>query len=166
MSLKHVRRLIAEKLGRTPTAWISVNRGHITDSVKRSSSHCMIADAIKKAVPEASHVSVDLQTVRWTDQERGERYTYLTPRSGQTALIKFDQGAEDILPFKFKLYAGQTTRSARRQQRTKTQQKRDKSQKARLRKSASSGNQEVVGGRTPPGGALKRRTFGIRNLKY
>lgn len=54
-------------------------------------------------MPNASRVAVDLQSIRWTDAERGLRYTYLTPRLAQLKLLQFDQGDEDITPFKMQL---------------------------------------------------------------
>jgi hypothetical protein len=72
----------------------------IEESARRDSSHCMIADALRAAVPSAKWVSVDLQTVRFTDTTSRVRVVYLTPRRAQEALIRFDQG-EKCEPFRF-----------------------------------------------------------------
>ena len=45
-------------------------------SLARDSSHCMTALAIQKAIPDARHICVDLQTIRWT--RKGLRYVFLT----------------------------------------------------------------------------------------
>lgn len=82
-----------------PRPTVQVTRQIIEAAKRRDSSHCMIAEAIKLAVPNATSVAVDLQTIRWTDRERNLRYIYLTPRIGQINLVKFDQGDEDIEPF-------------------------------------------------------------------
>lgn len=81
----------------------------ISDSRKRDSSHCMIAEAVKKVVPDARNVSVDLQTIRFTDRDKGLRYIYLTPRSAQVALVQFDQGIE-VEPFSMRLRGGHVIR--------------------------------------------------------
>ena len=76
----------------------------------RNSSHCMIAEAVRASGPWASAGMVDLQSIRMTDLERGLRYSYLTPRLAQLALIKFDQG-EKPKAFKMELAGGAVRRS-------------------------------------------------------
>jgi len=72
----------------------------VTNGIKRNSNHCMIADAIHEADPDAKYVSVDLQSISWSNLKKGERYVCLTPTKCQTALIQFDQGVE-VAPFWF-----------------------------------------------------------------
>ncbi len=83
---------------------ISVDVETIDRAQERSSSHCMIADAIRKTNPGAQAVQVDLQTIRFTDPKKKARYIWLTPPLAQRALINFDQGIP-CEPFVF-----QTTR--------------------------------------------------------
>jgi len=73
----------------------------------------MIAEAIKKAYPKATYVSVDLQTIRFTDPDKGLRYTYLTPRTAQQGIVQFDQGVE-VEPFSVRLKNGQVTEAGRK----------------------------------------------------
>jgi hypothetical protein len=87
------------KIGRVT---VSVTAEHIEHAIPMDSSHCMIADAIKAAVPKAKAVSVDLASIRWTDPRAGKRYLYLTPPSVQAALIRFDNGQKPT-PFRFTL---------------------------------------------------------------
>ncbi len=172
---------------------VEVTQEIIATSVRKDSSHCMISDAIAAAVPDAKFISVDIQTIRYTLGEF--RYTYLTPRRGQVALIRFDQG-EEIEPFTFQLRTGQTTRSgARRAVRTGTPQPRTKAQQAATKNAMAqstkpfgpreeaelvrgSGAQTNVpsirGGHTPPlaplanGPAIpkaRRRTYGLRAME-
>jgi Fe-S-cluster formation regulator IscX/YfhJ len=68
---------------RAPRVVIQVSGDDILWAEKESSSHCMIADAIKRQLPNARHVAVDLQTIR---------FTYLTPTLAQMALLDFDDG--------------------------------------------------------------------------
>lgn len=64
----------------------------IEQATARNSGHCVVADAIKLAIPTASKVSVDLQTIRFSVPETGKRYIYLTPQPVQNILLDFDQG--------------------------------------------------------------------------
>jgi hypothetical protein len=97
------------KLGYSPRVELDISEEATVEAVRNDSAHCMIADAITAQIPGASRVSVDLQTIRWSDRQRGERYTYLTPPMAQDALIRFDQG-QPLVPFKLKLSRGQVTR--------------------------------------------------------
>ena len=62
----------------------------------------MIADAVREALPEVKSISVDLQTIRFSDPGRGQRYTYLTPMIAQDYLVAFDEG-QPLEPFEFRL---------------------------------------------------------------
>lgn len=81
---------------------VNVTQPIIDRSEKANSDHCMIADAIRAALPDAKSVSVDLMTIRFTDPAKRQRYVYLTPRPIQLALINFDQGSHTE-PFNFQL---------------------------------------------------------------
>lgn len=93
---------------RAPRVVIDVDQTTIEEAVKGDSSHCMIAEAIRKSIPGATRVSVDIQTVRFSDPKRRLRYTYLTPRRAQVALIEFDSGKAPA-PFAVGLTNGQVT---------------------------------------------------------
>ena len=80
---------------------VNVDADTIEAATVRSSSHCMIADAVRKSLPSVRSVQVDLQTIRFTDPKSNRRYIYLTPPAAQRALIAFDQG-ERIEPFEFR----------------------------------------------------------------
>ena len=81
---------------------VEVTQEHIDTAIPSDSAHCMIADAIRAAVPQAKKIAVDLQAIRFTDPEKGQRYVYFTPTIGQDALIAFDEGTP-IKPFSFTL---------------------------------------------------------------
>lgn len=81
---------------------VEVSPDLISTATRADSSHCMIADAVKLAVPDATGISVDLQTIRFSDRKRRLRYVYLTPRIAQLALVEFDAG-EKPKPFTFRL---------------------------------------------------------------
>ncbi len=99
----------------SPRLTIRVTQGVIDGAEQRDSSHCMIADAIQAAVPNAKYISVDLATIRFTDLLAGKRYIYLTPRPAQEALLAFDQG-EKTEPFTVRLQTAHvlSTGSARK----------------------------------------------------
>ena len=95
---------------RSPRIDVEITEEIIEIAIPRDSSHCMIADAVRVAVPEARNIAVDLATIRFTDPKTQQRYVYLTPRIGQLALIAFDSG-EKPAPFRFKLRGAHVMRS-------------------------------------------------------
>lgn len=91
-----------------PRVTVDVDVATIEASVPRDSSHCMIAEAVKASLPGMTHISVDLQTIRFSDPAKRLRYVYLTPRAAQLALIRFDSGTRPE-PFSMRLQGGQVT---------------------------------------------------------
>lgn len=85
---------------------VEVTADDIALAIPASSAHCMISDALRRAYPEATHVSSDLATIRWSIPSKGKRYIALTPRPAQLALISFDQGAAPP-PFHMRLRPAQ-----------------------------------------------------------
>ena len=79
---------------------IFVTIERIAQAIKRNSSACMVADAIKEAFPWARNVSVDIQTIRFTDPESKLRYIFLTPRKIQEYIVDWDSGTNPE-PFDF-----------------------------------------------------------------
>lgn len=168
---------------RAPRVKVIVTKEQIEDSVERDSSHCMIAEAVKAAYPNAKKVSVDLQTIRFSDPEKRSRYTYLTPRRAQVALVQWDQGIKPE-PFDLTLRQGQVTFSGSRQVREskpiseaqrRALAKARKVSKAKLvpRDKKNGIVPEKVGGKTPPLARnsenvpfSNRRAFGLRGLEY
>lgn len=159
------------KHARAPKVVLPVTMEQIETATKADSSHCMIADAIKAAVPGAANVSVDLQTIRFSDPKKRRRYVYLTPRRAQEALIEFDQG-RGVEPFEVTLRGGHVTAMNQRKA-----AEGGRAEPGRSRKLVTRGNSgrvpEVMGGPPPPIGALaskatkigRRREFGLRALE-
>ena len=79
----------------SPNLKVSITPEMYGRAIKSNSGGCLIADAIKSQYPQLTKVSVDMATIRVTDQKRGERYTYLTPVDAQNLLLSFDQGWRD-----------------------------------------------------------------------
>ncbi len=168
--------MTAPKKPRAPKVKLEITQEIIDDAIERDSSHCLWAEAIKSAYPGASRVSVDLQTMRFTDPAKGLRYTYLTPRIAQVALVNFDQG---VMPDEHSvtLKAGHVTAAGKRQTSDRELSPAQKEQrkkaakrssellkKTTLRHAGGSAVPDRVGGRTPPIGAGARREFGLRGL--
>ena len=94
---------------------LHVDQHHIDNAEVKNSHHCMIADALREAIPEARFISVDLQSIRFSvfDENRfreervGVRYFYFTPTIAQVALLKFDQGKK-LRGFDFTMRSGTT----------------------------------------------------------
>ena len=169
---------------RTPSPILEITEEIIANAERRNSSACMIADTIKVAIPEASYVTVDLQTCRFTLLKQGLRFTYLTPSMGQSALVNFDQG-DHTKPFTMRLRGGHATKAGRKKKAAGAP--RDKTTIT-----TKAGQMTRSGGAPPPLGALSstspksehdakkrdkrdkkdhttgvgsRRRFGIKNLK-
>lgn len=175
--------MAAKRRPKAPQVTISVTDTMIEQAKPRDSQHCMIADALKAAYPTAQRISVDLATIRFTDPEKGLRYTYLTPRSVQSELVKFDLGKVTD-PFQFRVRQGQVTRSGRKGDEIKDKARQEAGRKGgaisaeRLRKQSlrrsHNAVSERVGGKAPPIQRdtvtkvpfSRRRAFGLRALEY
>jgi hypothetical protein len=170
-----------------PQLNFDVTREQIATAIPRDSGHCMIADALAAAIPQARFISVDLATIRFTDLAAGWRYIYLTPYVAQQALLAFDQG-DEVQPFRIRTSAAQmvATGTARRARTAPGEPEsgeppKRKRQRARLADHRGGGSVSTkVGGNAPPVGPLartigtdggsgrqprttgKRRAFGLR----
>lgn len=90
-----------------PSVGIRVTEKQIATAIPKNSHHCMIADAVKVAIPEATNIYVDVQSIRYTDRKGRRRYVYLTPKLAQHAILAFDQGQKNKLkPFEFRIAQG------------------------------------------------------------
>lgn len=167
---------MAKKGLRAPRVNIQVTDELIESAIPRDSSHCMIADALGVAYPKAQYVSVDVQTIRFTDREKGLRFTYLTPRTCQLALLEFDLGKHPE-PFSFELRGGQVTMAGHKHRPTPESSSGDRKKadlsdalkKAHLSKKSVLSRDGVVpvriGGKTPPRIPFaRRREFGLRAM--
>lgn len=161
---------------------IRVSEAIIAEAVARDSNHCMIADAVKAALPNARFVAVDIQTIRYSDPKTKSRYIFLTPRSVQKAIIDFDQG-DRPRPFQFILSSqgvqvlestahnmrSATSRASSRKNIKKAhaavRAQRAKYGKGKLIKSKRGARviPAIKGGRPPPSTRV-RREFGIRSF--
>lgn len=166
-----------------PQLKIKVTEEQIAAAMKRDSRHCMIAEAIKVAHPDARSVSVDLATIRFTDPGKQIRCTYLTPRIAQVCLVNFDQGRAPE-PFSFVLRGAHITRSGN----TRTPKKMTEKELAQRRVAAKTLHEKLAktklvrkreghvpdrfGGRAAPVQMSdgvpfsRRRAFGLRGLEY
>lgn len=72
-----------------------IDKAHVGDSYR-----CVVAQSIARAMPDAHHIDVDLQTIRWSDEDG--RHVFLTPYEVAGYVVAFDAG-EDLHPFRFHL---------------------------------------------------------------
>jgi hypothetical protein len=148
---------------------LTVTQHHIDEAIPRDSGHCMIAESVRDAFPGAARVSVDIQTIRFTDRAKGLRYIYLTPRSAQQALVNWDDGIKPE-PWTMRLRGGMVVRAGSNSTRPQSPSQRASAleglSKARLVVRNGSGNvPDRVGGPTPPTSGYGRiRAFGLRGL--
>lgn len=131
------------------TIKITVDIDTIVNAVTADSHHCMIADALQAVVPEARFIMVDLQSIRFTDKERGLRYIFLTPPVAQQALLDFDKGKR-VAPFEFTMSQGHT----------KTLKK-DRTDENEANRKRSAGKKRVYT-RGGPVRLKREREFGLR----
>lgn len=150
---------------------LDVTQEIINNAIPRDSGHCIFADALRAAVPAARHVSVDLQTIRFTDPKTSKRYVFLTPGRAQTVLVNFDQ---KIRPEPFLMQLGKPAQIVKsgRKATDEAQPDMPKGQRkvVRKRSDSSQGHPQTLGGKLPPTAALsntrgKRRTFGLRSMR-
>jgi hypothetical protein len=121
----------------------------------------MIAEAIKEQLPDVRSVSVDIQTIRFTDPKKGIRYIYPTPRLAGMALINFDQGVKPE-PFTVKLTNAHVLRS--RGTLVRGPAATDPLAGKKTTRLNSSGSVSPVCGKPPPQLKIERR-FGLRAFR-
>jgi len=180
--------MTAARARRAPRLDVQVTQEHIDNAIRRDSGHCMIADAVRDAIPSATWVSVDLATIRYTDEARGQRFIYLTPGYAQKALLQWDDGVKPE-PFRIRQNAAQIvmTGAARKARRLRNRMIRESGGKVKPERATTQTPQDgdpessvpvKVGGRPIPIGQLasaavrdgrdsrrgKRREFGLRRF--
>lgn len=101
--MKKIKSMRAD--GNMPIIVIPVSNKLIDNAIRSDSHKCMIADAIKVRIPKAQFISVDVQSIRFTNPETRIRYKYFTPLSGQQSLVNFDLGKK-VKPFALTLKDG------------------------------------------------------------
>jgi hypothetical protein len=98
----------------------TVTLDDIDRAIRKESSHCMIADALRREYPKATRIVVDIRTIRMTDPLRHKRFTWLTPYEAARFLVRWDQGIkppEFVLRLKTPIgirEAGDTSRVSRK----------------------------------------------------
>jgi len=133
--------------------------------VRNSSVRCAVAHAIRRAIPEAEKIMVDLQTIRFTLNE--ERLSWLTPVLAQEAITYFDAGEWSKLePFDFFLRRDKAHQIARRVHATTKDRKRDLGAQKDHRAKGGRGDRTGVKRKTTGGKATVRRTIGGSGRLY
>jgi hypothetical protein len=166
--------------GARKTYDLHVTQEIINSAIPRDSGHCVFADALKEAVPEATRVNVDLQTIRWSDQSTGYRYACFTPAVAQAMLVNWDQGKREavhpvtirikpvqVVPIRGRDKPMSDERRARKQQSDRAYRKRIYDER---QMEHEGGDPLIEGGQLPPVAALsntrgRRRAYGLSTLK-
>lgn len=94
-----------------PNISIKVTQKDIDQALRKDSARCVVATAVAAAIPDATSISVDVQSVKFTSG--GKRHTYLTPPAVAGYVVAFDAG-DKIFPFRFILREDQHIETARR----------------------------------------------------
>jgi len=81
---------------------VDVTESDIATAVRQDSRLCAVATAIARTIPDATHIVVDVQTIRYTRTTTDERYTVAPPPSIGAYVRAFDEGRA-IKPFSFTL---------------------------------------------------------------
>jgi hypothetical protein len=83
---------------------VTVTEADIVKAERSNSMKCVVMQAIARCIPDAHHIDIDLQTVRFTrgPRDNSERFVYLTPYQIQDYIVAFDAG-DQIQPFSFTL---------------------------------------------------------------
>lgn len=87
---------------------IQVTQDDIDKATRENSHSCMIAEAIKRQVPDVKNVAVDVQSIRFYDTKHKRRVAFLTPQECVLGLVRFDRGVPPK-PFKFSMTSVQVT---------------------------------------------------------
>ena len=135
-----------KRIPAAPRENIRVTKVHMDHSSVKSSSHCMIAMAVKDAIPMATSIAVDIQTIRFSLPEKRIRCTYLTPRIAQTAIIQYDQGVMPK-PFEFKLSGAHVTSMYTRVRESTPRQRLTERQRAAIDKALANNPNNIEGKR-------------------
>jgi hypothetical protein len=135
---------------RVPRPKFEVTTEIIQKACRANKHKCMIAEAIRAAIPEATNIAVDLIGIRWSDPAKGIRYFYPTPPSAQNALVHFDMG-HLIPPFTIRLKGGQIgTMTVTKGKKTKQIHNLGRRKFTATREKNGGTVLEVIGGKLPP----------------
>lgn len=101
---------------------IKVTEDDIAEAHRGDSYICVVSRAIARQIPQACRIDTDLQTIRFTRTDTGERLAYLTPYTVQGYIVAYDAG-DPILPFTFLLRNPQRIQRKLRTEKGKAQDK-------------------------------------------
>lgn len=69
---------------------IHVSQRDINEGVREQSAHCIVATAIGRQIPEATHISVAVPDIRFSVGDK--RLIYDTPQAVRDYIVAFDAG--------------------------------------------------------------------------
>jgi hypothetical protein len=167
----------AKKPIRLPRHKIEVDAETIQTACRRNDNHCMISEAVRKAVKGATLITSDFDTIRFSIKSQGLRYSYRTPQNARQALALFDAG-ETPAAFTLRLKNGQVYslrhKVKDRQEKGHGYQHKLGEAKFEVKNSGGKGKlnltTEIIGGEAPPvrrpkhGSHSSIRKFGLRSF--
>jgi hypothetical protein len=164
MSPEETKKRRKSRHHRFPRIVLKVTAEHIQKGIElgmKDSRTCATALALLDVVPNAKNISVDLTTIRWSDPEKGLRYTVSTPRPFQALIVTNDAGIV-AQPFEGVIRGGQVSTTYRRV--GKKMKPVHKLGRRRLVGGNDGTVPDTVGGNPPPRVAAqwRRREFGLR----
>jgi len=128
-------------------------------AVRNHSARCAVANAIRRAYPEAERIMVDLQTIRFTLGD--ERLSWLTPVLGQSMITYYDAGEwSQLEPFSFFLRRDKAHNIKRRVHATPEDRKREAAALRAKRKGGKTSRAGIKKRTTGSGSDRVRRTIG------
>jgi hypothetical protein len=158
---------------------VQVTTQDIERAVRKHSGKCAVAIALARVRPGAHHIEVDIQTIRFTDED-GRRWSWQTPWQAAQYVVDFDAG-DDIAPFSFRLDPARAIEIKRRVRTPEGKEahvaaqrarRASKPAKAKPRRRAASGTQSTFEGgdgaraKAPPRVyKTSRRMYGHRHLR-
>jgi hypothetical protein len=148
---------------------VQVTEADITKAKKNDSMMCVVAQSIARTFPKANRIAVDVQTIRWSDEQG--RHVYLTPYAVQGYIVAFDAG-DEIQPFGFTLdsrksipvkkpvhtEAGKAIRNAR------TKAQKSKARQLRIEEAIAEDQSSLEPRKTPPAVEAELREAATRVL--
>lgn len=82
--------------------WIEEEHWERAKAARNYSSRCAIAQGVKDRIGPKSKPIADMDYIRVTDPETGDRLFYRTPPNGQALIIDFDAGIKPQLPIRIR----------------------------------------------------------------
>ena len=148
---------------------VEITQEDISYGVRQHSAKCIIARSLKRAYPAAQKVSVDIQSIRFTNPkgpDGPERICWLTPPDAQRLIVYFDGGElSELEPFTFRLLRRYAFRIQRQVEQEGPRERKRGAPRAARRVDVPAGQGTgVVPHHRKPATGTTQRVYGMRTL--